>query len=519
MVNKKVSNGHIIDEYCKYPKAVLIDKDDDVYTCMLNQTNIIANKNKYYTMQLLELQSNQKYVHFIRYGRIGEPGKTVYKMFDKLNYAITSFKKQFRSKTGNKWEEKCVFVKKKDRYSLSDVSYRDEFKNIESENIKLNVKKSKLPKRIIDFIKMISDIDMIKNALIELDIDPKKMPLGKITKNQLKKADDVLDSIKNKILEKGLFMDYCDIIKNVTKQIKQIDTDIINLCSDYYTFIPYNCGRNVPPLINNLKMIKKFKKTVDDLKEIAIGIQIIKNADKNGRVNKNQIDGIYDDINTTIVPLANNSKMWNEINKYVKNTHGPTHSSKLEIVDILEVRQKGKEESYYKYCDNIGNRKLLFHGTPQSCVLSILKNDFYLDPEQLNDPTVVITGKMLGNGIYFADMSTKSFNYTKADKTDDIGCIILSEVAMGRINKKINPDNKLTKSKLIENNYQSVMGLGKWGPKEKSINNGIEIPNGKMEIVNNKTYLRYNEYVVYDVNQILIRYVIICKNVGGYDGY
>ena len=43
---------------------------------------------------------------------------------------------------------------------------------------------------------MISDVDMMNNALIELDIDPKKMPLGKITKDQIESAKEIFPSLK-----------------------------------------------------------------------------------------------------------------------------------------------------------------------------------------------------------------------------------------------------------------------------------------------------------------------------------
>ena len=51
-------------------------------------------------------------------------------------------------------------------------------------------------------------------------------------------------------------------------------------------------------------------------------------------------------IYTTINALDRNSQMWKEIEKYVANTHGPTHSYKLEIVDIFEVEQAGKKQKF-----------------------------------------------------------------------------------------------------------------------------------------------------------------------------
>jgi hypothetical protein len=49
----------------------------------------------------------------------------------------------------------------------------------------------------------------------------------------------------------------------------------------------------------------------------------------------------------------------------------------------------------------------LFHGSPNRNVLSIMMNGFYVPP--VNAPGV--TGRMYGNGVYAANVSTKALNY------------------------------------------------------------------------------------------------------------
>jgi len=511
MSKKVVSKGHLIDENCKYTDATLVDNNGSVYTCMLNQTDLKANKNKFYTMQLIKTGS--KWVHFIRYGRIGEVGKISYNDFTTLNSAVDSFEKQFRSKTGNKWSDKGDFKKKDGKYFLSDVSYEAELKDVPKEDENKNIPESKLPKRVQDLIKMISDVNMLTNSLVQLDIDPKKMPLGKITSSQINSAKDLLTQIEKKLEAKGVVDKEEDV--NSDELGDMIDDDIIDLCSKYYTYIPYSCGRNKPPLIKTKKIVDKYRQNLDDLMNIAVGVQIINNV----KADENPIDSIYADINTTINPLRKNTKIWAEIEKYIRNTHGCTHDSKLRLLDIFEIQQAGKQKVYDDNCQGIGNRMLLFHGTPQSCVLSIFKKDFYLDPTILNDPNIQIAGKLLGYGVYFADMATKSFNYTRAQSTKNIGCLILAEVATGNISKRNNPDYGITKESLAKTNCHSALGIGKWGPTSSTSINGVQIPNGDVGEINKDTYLRYNEYVVYDVKQVNIRYLAVVENIGGYGGY
>lgn len=508
--------GYIIDEHCKNQGGTIVDKNGIVYSCILNQTDIEANANKFYIMQLIK--DSSKYIQFIRYGRIGEVGKATHKPFVNEEAGIIAFEKQFRTKTGNKWvnfnDGKNEFVHKNGKYFLSEISYEDELKDVKTDTDKVDIPDSQLDERVQDFIKMVSDVNMMTNTLIQLDIDTEKLPLGKIKQTQLDKAKDILDNIQTKLGE----IDKLDKDKKQVIQLELLKKEVTTLSSKYYTLVPYACARKRPPVINTTKMTNKYKETLDDLGNIAIGVQIINNV----KSDENPIDAIYKDINTIIKPLAKNSKMWKEITTYVANTHGPTHGYKLEIIDILEVEQIGKKEQFTNYCkDNkldISNNTLLFHGTPQSCVLSIFKRDFYLDPSKLGDVNVQIAGKMFGYGVYFAD-TLKSFNYTRANQTNDIGCMLLGEVALGTSLEKDNADYYINKTSLEKVGCQSTKGLGRWEPGSTKTINGVKIPNGPIKEVRNKANLRYNEFIIYDVNQVLIKYLIIVKNNGNYSGF
>lgn len=45
-------------------------------------------------------------------------------------------------------------------------------------------------------MKLITDIDAMKEAMKEFELDLKKMPLGKISKNQLKQGYSILSDIQ-----------------------------------------------------------------------------------------------------------------------------------------------------------------------------------------------------------------------------------------------------------------------------------------------------------------------------------
>ena len=90
-----------IDNYFKYKNGELVVDNNKPLDCVLNMTNIVLNKNKFYILQLIKL--NNKYIRYVRYGRIGETRKCFYVNIKNKDDAIKSFKKQFKSKTGNDW--------------------------------------------------------------------------------------------------------------------------------------------------------------------------------------------------------------------------------------------------------------------------------------------------------------------------------------------------------------------------------------------------------------------------------
>ena len=73
-------------------------------------------------------------------------------------------------------------------------------KLLESANLSI---KSKLAQPVQDVIKMIFNVETMKQALLAFEIDLTKMPLGKLSKNQLDKAYKVLTELQTLITGEG----------------------------------------------------------------------------------------------------------------------------------------------------------------------------------------------------------------------------------------------------------------------------------------------------------------------------
>lgn len=96
---------------------------DPVYNIKLNQTNIGANNNKYYIIQLVE--DSHGWALWTRWGRFGEPGASNLGRFPTIDAGKRAFEKKFYSKTKNRWIFRECFVKKTGKYDIVETDEVD----------------------------------------------------------------------------------------------------------------------------------------------------------------------------------------------------------------------------------------------------------------------------------------------------------------------------------------------------------------------------------------------------------
>lgn len=495
---------HIIDEYSNHRDGKVY-KD---YDCTLNQTNIKNNNNKFYIMQLIE--KGGKYYVFIRYGRVGEPGKPRDDVYLTSAAATAFFEKQFKSKTGNAWSSAMSsnFTPKKGKYWLCEMDYEDVDGLKDDGDTKDDSPKSPdddliectLDERVQDFLTLVSDVKSMKSAMVSLDIDTKKLPLGKLSQKQIDKGYAILNKIKLALKNQAS--------GTITQAIKD---EISELSSQYYTVIPYVCGRRAPPIIETDKMINKYTETLDELSNITVAAKIVK--DSNGSKFKvHPLDSVYSQIKTTIKPVDKSSDTWKIIKDYIHNTHAPTHSGyTVELLDILEIQREGERDTFQKKFGNVGNRTLLWHGTRLTNYCSILQKGLLLRPDVI--PGTYITGKMFGYGIYGANSFSKSFNYCGASNRENVACLFLGEFALGNTSNRLKSDYYITKDKLKQTGHDSTWGQGRTTPSGHStLPDGVKVPNGKLTNSNIPGgSLLYDEFIVYDQHQLNLRYIVKVK--------
>lgn len=106
--------------------------------------------------------------------------------------------------------------------------------------------------------------------------------------------------------------------------------------------------------------------------------------------------------------------------------------SRGRYVRAYRVVNKPQEERFNAYAAQKGNVQRLFHGTVNENLYSIIGNGLLLNPNAR------ITGKMFGNGSYFANRAKKSINYTSIDGSywangrSSSAYLMVFDVALGR---------------------------------------------------------------------------------------
>ena len=113
-----------VDAHVPSSSNYVVEGDWD---CMLNQTNIGQNNNKYYVIQMLSHKTNGKLYVWNRWGRVGEPGQNAMKgPFGSVDRASQEFCKKFCDKTKNAWEDRHQFNPVPGKYTLIEMDDDDE---------------------------------------------------------------------------------------------------------------------------------------------------------------------------------------------------------------------------------------------------------------------------------------------------------------------------------------------------------------------------------------------------------
>lgn len=342
---------------------------------------------------------------------------------------------------------------------------------------------SKLSHPVQELMKIILDIRHMNKMVLSCEMDLKRMPLGKISTRQIHVAMQVLERISKLINQNGSF------------------DELRNASNEFFTLIPHGFSIKRPPIIDSINVVKAKSELLESLlnMDVIYGFLEGKNGEK-----INPFDACYEKIKTDINVLSKNAPEFIKIVEIVRDTHGATHNLyTLEVLDVFKIKRKREDVRSKKYT-KIENHQMLWHGSRITNFISILTKGLRIAPKGVP----ITDNGYFGKGVYFADMVSKSANYCHTDQINNIGLLLLCDVALG---KSRHPDYIQRFSDLPNENEQSVHALGATYPSKFSTLDGIKIASGGLRKADYPTSLKYNEYVVYDIDQVKMKYLVKVK--------
>ncbi|RYN44006.1 hypothetical protein AA0112_g166 [Alternaria arborescens] len=500
-----------VDEFCPLANyQVYIDNSDGtIYDASLNQTNSSANNNKFYIAQILT--NGTKYQTWTRWGRVGDRG--LMKMLGNGSFddAMREFEKKFKDKSGLRWADRGD-EPRAGKYAYVERSYNPDSDDDDEDDANAGTAsgdmdtkdsappaESTLSRPVQDLMKLIFNQDYFNATMSALNYDANKLPLGKLSKGTIARGFQALKDL-------SVLIDNNDATSR---------DEVERLSNQYFSIIPHAFGRNRPPVIRDINLLKKEIELLESLSDMKETAAMLKDQLKD-KSDVNKLDKQFQGLGMNeMSPLDHKSREFVEIDEYLNNSKGKTHNVSYKVQEIFRIERQGEFERFdkSKYSKIASNRRLLWHGSRVTNYGGILGKGLRIAP-----PEAPATGYMFGKGIYLADMSSKSANYCASYNSGGTALLLLCEAELGNPMHELTDASYTAGEDAIKKGMYSTFGMGQTGPskwKDASCMNpalkgcmmpDVSTPPGPTNVPN--AYLQYNEYITYDVAQVKLRYLL-----------
>ena len=480
VTNGEVELDQAVEDVDRYiiVEAKPSEYQDKYYAVTFNYTDVKNNNNKFYIIQLLQDIHIKNYVVLFRWGRVGKFGQVKFITFKNFEEARMTYM--------NKFERKLL-------YGYIIIKTEAKIKNKDNLDIEDNNNDEGLEKPIANLLRLVFDLKSFNQQMQNIGYDSDKIPLGQLSSEVIDEGYKYLNELE-KIIE--------------DKNKSNYSNQIYDLSSKYYTLIPHNFGMNHMSrfVINSMDKIQKEHELLDSIKNIKIvsGVLHSNNNIINNDKNEISLKEKLDEFKYNIKYLPKENLKYSIIEQYLLNSNYIPNSPRIKLNEVFEVEEKNMIKNTKALNIKNENKKLLWYGVGISNFVNIFKNGL-----ELPSPQAPIFSYMFGKGIYFSDIAIKSFY--NSNPQNNIGLMLLCEVELGNIEERLKADIKLPQT--LEKGKNSVKIIGKNYPDEEANyidENGIIIPTGKILVnkdENKKCYFEFNEFIVYNLEQIKIRYI------------
>lgn len=358
---------------------------------LLTCTDVVNNNNKFYSLEIHK-SSNGSYRTYSHYGRnikssdqgafeLRGPGslEEMKKVFDDIVKDKTTRKKEQYQKVevvkGSVGSPKARLIVRKVEADASIVK--------KAKSTAPEIKIDPLVAQLIDQIFADSSATLKSMVDVSITADGFETPIGVLSPKQLENGRAVLMDFKNFFAGK-----------------KTSKEELGKLNSRYFTLIPHQFGYKITE--NDwIKNDVDLQRESDLLQLMGDSLEIGSAAFSDSAASKLSQLGI----NIEVVDKNSNefSKAENSIHTTISNHHRDLQ--KIKVKNLFRIELPGERKRYE--ATSIGNEQALFHGSRNCNVVGILKHGLLIAP-----PEAPVSGYAFDKGLYFADMSSKSLNYS-----------------------------------------------------------------------------------------------------------
>lgn len=438
-----------------------------------NYFDPVANSNKFYVAEV-DSNANGEYRFLATYGRVGATGQTCVKSFSSLSSALSAMRTKCNEKEKKGYVEVEVAAatrgssKAQNQVDLTGVAPATSV-TVESKASKgrkkagANVNKITLADNVVDLITRIYDeTTSAVNRMATGSATAKgASPIGNLGMNTIKCGRQILSEIA--------------CILNNPHSVYNVNDAIIKKSIDYYRIIPHEMGSRIDVNAIALNTQEKLSHEMDVLQLYEDALRVLASLGINASIEQK-----YNDLHCDLTTVTDAD--WKRIEKFVRDTALPkAHGYNLRVRNVLAVNQHNAPALDAHY----GNVQELFHGSRSANIVGILSSHLRL-PNTLG-AGIHKTGAMFGDGIYFANNSTKSANYSFGSwgggrNKHNTAYLFVANVALGR--QKIYTES-CSSLRYAPRGYDSV-----WGKPTAH------------------SYLKNNEFIIYRENQCRIGYIV-----------
>lgn len=451
---------------------------------VLQVTDIKTNRNKYYAIELHE--STGQFRVYTHYGRTDDlesnpdAGQKECRYFTERREAEGSYDSIYRQKTspGKGYKEislastrigsqkaRGTSAGEIDDRTLQRIARAKAAESGES-TPRPSLPASKLGAGIQDLVRYV--YDEAKGALTstvaaKITANGIETPLGILTLGQIEKGETILGELYD------LFQ---------KKKAKNREENITRLTGEFYTAVPHRIGRSRAAvdlaIINTLEAFEQKQTTLQLMKDM---LQV--NGDAGSVLFDSKIDQEYEALGCELECLEPGSSEFKEIADHVISSQLKTKS--IKVKSLYRVRRETEWQGFH---EEVGNHRLLFHGSRISNWVGILSRGILLPKIVVSMGVKRTDAGWLGHGIYFGDAACTSLSYTTEGRKKS-RLMAIARVALGTVKEY----TKIT------------YGLN--GPPE-----GFDSCHGLRMTSKRKSEFADDEFVVYDIRQQRLEYLV-----------